>query len=72
MATIQLTIPDEAVSRVIHALCVNSGKIPEDAANAKQALVEIVKGIVGSVERREAEAAALGTIVNSDTEGIVT
>ena len=72
MATIQLTIPDEAAPRVVHALCVNGGKTPEDAANAKQALVEIVKAIVASVERREAEAAALGSIVADDTEGIVT
>lgn len=72
MATIQLTIPDAVVQRVVHALCVNANKTPEDAANAKQALIDIVKGIVSSVERREAEAAALGSIVASNTEGIVT
>ena len=53
MASITITIPDQHVDRVVHALCVIAGVEDETPANAKQVLVDHIKNVVGRVERRE-------------------
>lgn len=70
MATITLTIPDVSLPRVRAALCLNAG-LPDTNANAKQAVVDIVKGIVRSVEYNAA-VTAQPAIPEPDVSGIVT
>ncbi len=57
MATIELTIPAGKLNRVQHALCVRGGFEEETAANAGEALRQIIKHIVWQIETQEAEAA---------------
>lgn len=70
MATIVLTIPDASLPRVRAALCSNAG-LPDSNANAKQAVIDIVKGIVKAVEYNAA-VTAQPPIVDSDVTGLVT
>lgn len=70
MATITLTISDTVLPRVRAALCNNAG-LPDSNANAKQAVVDLVKGVVRAVEY-EAALAARPPIVEPDVDGIVT
>jgi len=69
--TITLTVPDAAVTRVVHALCVSAG-LPESNANAKQALIKHLKATVRNVEASESERAAVEALSEPDTTGIVT
>lgn len=70
MATITLTIPDASLPRVRAALCLNAG-LADSNANAKQAVIDIVKGIVRSVEY-QAAVDARPAIVEPDVTGLVT
>lgn len=72
MAIVSLDIPTAAVPRVVHALCVSAGLTPENAANAKQALVDHIRATVSNVETSEAARAAQAALVPPDTTGIVT
>ena len=72
MAEIILTIPTEHVPRVVHALCKAYGKDPENAANAKEAVIGFIRATVRNVESAEAERSALDVLTEPDTEGIVT
>lgn len=71
MAIVSLDIPTAAVTRVVHALCVSAGLKPENAANAKQALIDHIRATVRNVESSEAQAAAQVAIVEPVTTGIV-
>lgn len=70
MASITLTIPDAAAQRVINALCRNAQK-PVSAANAKAALIDLIKQTVTAVEVADA-IAALPPITPPDVTDIVT
>ena len=72
MPDITLTIPTKQAARVIHALCVAGGKPEEDAANAREAVIEFIKATVHNVETSEAEQAVRDKIVEPDVERIVT
>ena len=72
MATVTLTIPTAAVGRVVHALCTAYGYEVENAANAKQAIIDHIRATVRNVEQSEAEQAALAALVEPDTKGMVT
>lgn len=65
MATVTLTIPDEHVDRVIHALCA-SADLEETASNAKRAVIEYVKSTVFRIELQEAEEAALALVLTKE------
>lgn len=49
MATVNLTIPDVQLTRVVNALCAAEG-LPPTTANAKQALIRIIRRTVESAE----------------------
>lgn len=66
MATIELTIPAGKLNRVIKALCVTGGFEEQNAANAKQALINIIKHKVWQVETQEAEATAAAGVTPDD------
>lgn len=70
MATITLTIPDAQLPRVRAALCLQAG-LPDSNANAKQAVIDIVKGIVKAVEYKAA-VDAQPAIVEPDVSNLVT
>lgn len=70
MASITLTIPDAALPRVRAALCLTAG-LPETNANAKLALMNIIKETVEAVEYA-AKVAAQPPIVVDDVSDIVT
>ncbi len=63
MATIELTIPAGKLDRVIHALCVKGGF---EEANAKEALIKIIRHKVWQVETQEAEAVAADGVIPDD------
>ena len=71
MAQITLTVPDQHVARVVHALCVAGGHETENVQNAKQTIVGYVKATVRNVESAEAERAALDAVPDPDVDGIV-
>jgi hypothetical protein len=50
MATITITIPDAQLQRVINGLCV-AGRIPATPANAKQVVLDYIKGAVLNAEQ---------------------
>lgn len=64
MASVNLTIPDAQLDRVVNALCAAEGLSPSPA-NAKKALIRIVRRTVESVETTVPEP----TVPN--TEGII-
>ncbi len=66
MATIEITIPAGKLDRVIHALCVRGGFADETAANAKEALIKIIRHKVWQVETQEAEAIAADGVIPDD------
>lgn len=70
MATITLTIPDASLPRVRAALCLTAG-LPDTNANAKLALIGIIKDTVRAVEHTAA-VNAQPAIVVADVDGIVT
>lgn len=70
MAVVTLNIPDAQVSRVVTALCAVRGKTPANAANAKAALVDIIRDIVIAQERNAAEQAALAAVVTPTDPGV--
>ena len=58
MATITLTIPVDKEDQVIHALCVTGGFADDEStANAKQAIMDMIKHATWRVDTQEAEAA---------------
>ena len=57
MASVNITIPTQHVSRVVHALCHSAG-LEENAANAKEAIMEHIRRTVANVEESEARQAA--------------
>lgn len=61
MAAITITIPDEHLARVRHALTVDAG-LQDTAANAKKAVVDHIKAVVRRVESEEAEEEAIAAI----------
>lgn len=71
MATINLTIPDAVLPRVRAALCVHAG-LSDSNANAKEAVIKLIKETVQSVEYNDAMRAAAATVVQPDVDGIVT
>lgn len=70
MATITLNIPDAELARVRAALCAAAG-LEESNANAKQAIVQIVRATIARVEYAAA-IAAREQVVEADTTGLVT
>lgn len=70
MATITLTIPDAALPRVRAALCTHAG-LPDTNANAKEAVIMLVKQTVQSVEYNAA-VSERATVAAIDVDGIVT
>ncbi len=66
MATIEITIPAGKLNRVIHALCKAGGYEDETAANAKEAIRDIIKHTVWRIETQDAEAAASDTVTADD------
>lgn len=70
MANITLTIPDASLPRVRAALCLTAG-LPDTNANAKQALIDIIKDTVRAVEHAAA-VNAQPAIVDPDVSDIVT
>lgn len=71
MATITLTIPDAALPRVRAALCIHAG-LSDSNANAKEAVITLIKETVQAVEYNAAMQAASATVAISDVDGIVT
>jgi len=71
MATITLTIPDAVLPRVRAALCANAG-LPDSNANAKEAVIRLVKDTVATVEYDTAMRAASASVVAPDVTDIVT
>lgn len=69
MASVNITIPDDVLDRVVHALCVSAG-LEESAANAKEALIQHIRRTVANVERTEAQEAALLAISEPDVDGL--
>ena len=70
MASITLTIPPDKVNRVVHALCAAAGNPVENAANAKQAIIDWIRTTVTNVETSEA-LAAQPVPATPDTTGMV-
>ena len=66
MPDIKLTIPAGKIDRVVHALCVASAYEKENAANAKQALIDHIRRTVWRVETQDVEQAAADTVVRDD------
>lgn len=66
MANVTITIPDQYVARVVHALCSSIG-LPESSANAKEAILLHIRAVVRNVESTEAHAA----VQEPSTIGIV-
>ena len=64
MASVNLTIPDAQLTRVVNALCAAEG-LSASPANAKQALIRIIRRTVESVETVVPEPTV------PDTAGIV-
>lgn len=64
MAQVTLTIPNQHLNRIVNALCAAEGLDPTPA-NAKKALIRIVRRTVESVETTVPEP------VVPDTEGII-
>lgn len=67
MAQLTITIPDEQVDRVLAAFAERAGKDVGDmtAADARGVLVTLIKKIVRSYERQEAEKAIVTTDVDA-------
>ena len=61
MATIQFTIPNAELNRVVAALCAAAG-VPASPANAKQAVIDYVRTAVRNVERSTATAGAIRSV----------
>jgi hypothetical protein len=53
MATIQITIPDAQLTRVVNGLCAAAG-VTATPANAKQAVIDHVKATVLNAEQQAA------------------
>jgi hypothetical protein len=70
MATIELVIPVDKEARVIHALCVSGGFAVENAANAREALINHLKKVVWRVETQEAEAAVAVAVDDGLVESV--
>lgn len=69
MAAITITIPDEHLARVRHALTTDAG-VEDTAANAKAVVVDYIKAVVRRVENREAQEAALAAITPSNADAV--
>ena len=65
MADIVLSIADDKLDRVVHALCVH-GQVEETPANAKAVLFQYLRSLVFRIEREEAVATAEATVVYED------
>ena len=65
MADITLSIADQHLDRVIHALCVQ-GQVEETPANAKAVLFQYLRALVFRIEREEALATAEATVTYED------
>ena len=61
MATITLNIPDDALARIVTALCKGAG-LPVSLSNARQAIINHIKATVHNVEESEALIAAAAAI----------
>ena len=61
MATIQFTIPNAELNRVVAALCAAAG-VPASAANAKQAVIDYVRSTVRNVEMSTAKTGAIRSV----------
>ncbi len=70
MARLIITVPDDQVDRVRAALAPRVGKIPANmtSEDARLAVVDILKSVVESHERREAERAVAANLVPLDAE----
>lgn len=71
MATITLTIADAVLPRVRAALCAHAG-LADSNPNAKEAVIQLVKETVQSVEYNAAMQAASAAVVEPDVSGLVT
>ena len=71
MANIQITIPDEHLDRVVHALSKAGGYDVENSQNARAALMAWVRATVRNIEAAEAQQAALDAVPEPDVDGIV-
>lgn len=71
MATITLTIPDAVLPRVRAALCAKAG-LADTNANAKEAVIMLIKETVQTVEYNDAMQAAAAAVVQSNVDGLVT
>lgn len=65
MATITLTIPDVSLPRVRSALCINAGMTVSNA-NAKLAVILLVKQVMKEVEYSESIKAQPPIVIPSD------
>lgn len=64
--TLTITISTADTNRVIHALCKTTNQT-ETAANAKQAVINYIIGVVRNIEMTDAQAAAAQTVnANAD------
>ena len=70
MAPITLTIPEDKVTRVVHALCAGAGNPVESPANAKRAIIDWIRTTVANIETSEA-LAAQPVPAAPDTTGMV-
>lgn len=68
--TITITIATADTSRVVHALCKVANQA-ETAANAKQAVISYIVGVVRSVEMSDAQATTAQT-VNANVDVVPT
>jgi len=71
VANIQITIPDQHLDRVVHALSKAGGYDEENGRNARAALMAWIRSTVLNVERAEATQAALDAVPEPDVDEVV-
>jgi hypothetical protein len=73
MASMTITIPDAVAQRVTAALCANAHRSPATPANAKAAVIDLIKGITKNHEAAQAGLVAQTTAAQqADTDIVLT
>ena len=71
MANITITIPDQHLDRVVHALSKAGGYDTENSQNARAALMAWIRATVRNIERAEAQQAALDALPEPNVDDVV-
>lgn len=70
MASLPLTVPDQHLNRVRHALCKDAG-LEETTPNTRKAVMDWVKSTVARVEYEEAQEEALDSVTPPNVADVV-